>query len=88
MKTRRIVAALLIVLGAVTLLAAPETLGGVLAIAAGIIIEVVGSWRNADRGVDQTEVPADAQRPRSGRRQTATFKPARRGFQLPIAVSG
>ncbi|MGQ0577945.1 MAG: hypothetical protein ACT4PQ_03430 [Betaproteobacteria bacterium] len=42
MKPRRVVAALLIVLGAVMLFAAPETLGGVLAIAAGVIVEIVG----------------------------------------------
>lgn len=42
MKPRRVVAALLIALGAVMLFAAPETLGGVLAIAAGVIIEIVG----------------------------------------------
>jgi drug/metabolite transporter (DMT)-like permease len=42
MKPRRLVAVLLIALGAVMLFAAPETLGGVLAIAAGVIIEIVG----------------------------------------------
>lgn len=42
MKARRLVAGLLIVLGAVMLFAAPETRGGVLAIAAGVIIEIVG----------------------------------------------
>jgi drug/metabolite transporter (DMT)-like permease len=42
MKPRRVLAALLIALGAVLLFAAPETLGGVLAIVAGITIEVVG----------------------------------------------
>ncbi len=42
MKPRRVVAALLIALGAVMLFAAPETLGGVLAITAGVIIEIVG----------------------------------------------
>jgi drug/metabolite transporter (DMT)-like permease len=41
-KPRRVVAALLIALGAVMLFAAPETLGGVLAIAAGVMIEIVG----------------------------------------------
>jgi hypothetical protein len=42
MKPRRLVAALLIALGAVMLYAAPETLGGALAIATGVIIEIVG----------------------------------------------
>lgn len=42
MKFRRLVAALLIALGAVMLFAAPETRGGLLAIAAGVIIEIVG----------------------------------------------
>jgi hypothetical protein len=42
MKARRVVAALLIALGAVMFFAAPETFGGVLAIAAGIVIEIVG----------------------------------------------
>ena len=43
MKTaRRVFAAVLIVIGAVTLFAAPETLGGLLAIAAGVTIELVG----------------------------------------------
>jgi drug/metabolite transporter (DMT)-like permease len=42
MKPRRVVAALLIVLGAVMLFAAPETRGGLFAIAAGVIIEIVG----------------------------------------------
>jgi hypothetical protein len=42
MKPRRVVAALLIALGAVMLFAAPETFGGVLAIAAGVMIEIVG----------------------------------------------
>jgi hypothetical protein len=42
MKPRRVVAGLLIALGAVLLFAATETLGGLLAIAAGIVIEVVG----------------------------------------------
>lgn len=42
MKPRRLVAALLIALGAVMLFAAPETRGGLLAIAAGVIIEIVG----------------------------------------------
>ncbi len=42
MKPRRAVAALLIVLGAVMLFAAPETRGGLFAIAAGVIIEIVG----------------------------------------------
>lgn len=42
MKPRRLVAALLIALGAVMLFAAPETLGGAIAIAAGVIIELVG----------------------------------------------
>ncbi len=42
MKPRRVVAALLIALGAVMLFAAPETLGGALAITAGVIIEIVG----------------------------------------------
>ncbi len=42
MKPRRVVATLLIVLGAVMLFAAPETLGGVLAIATGVIVEIVG----------------------------------------------
>jgi len=37
-----VVAALLIALGAVMFFAAPETLGGVFAIAAGIVIEIVG----------------------------------------------
>ena len=42
MKPRRAIAALLIVLGAVMLFAAPETRGGLFAIAAGVIIEIVG----------------------------------------------
>jgi hypothetical protein len=42
MKPRRLFAALLIALGAVMLFAAPETLGGAIAIAAGVIIELVG----------------------------------------------
>ncbi len=42
MKARRWVAAALVVLGAVMLFAAPETLGGLLAMAAGVMIEVVG----------------------------------------------
>jgi hypothetical protein len=42
MKPRRVVAAVLIALGAVMLFAAPETLGGLLAIGAGVLIEVVG----------------------------------------------
>ena len=42
MKPRRVLAALLIVLGAVMLFAAPETRGGLFAIAAGVIIEIVG----------------------------------------------
>ena len=42
MKPRRLLAAILIVLGAVMLFAAPETLGGLLAIAAGVMIELVG----------------------------------------------
>jgi len=42
MKPRRVVAALLIVLGAVMLFAAPETRRGMFAIAAGVIIEIVG----------------------------------------------
>jgi len=42
MKPRRVVAAVLIALGAVMLFAAPETLGGVLAIGAGVMIELIG----------------------------------------------
>jgi hypothetical protein len=39
---RRLVAAVLIVLGVVVLFAAPETLGGLFVIAAGVVIELVG----------------------------------------------
>jgi membrane-bound ClpP family serine protease len=42
MKPRRILSAILIVLGAVMLFAATETLGGLIAIGAGVVIEVVG----------------------------------------------
>jgi hypothetical protein len=42
MKLRRVVAALLVVLGAVMLFAAPETVGGLIAITAGVAIEIVG----------------------------------------------
>lgn len=42
MKPRRLVAALLIALGAVMLFAAPETIGGLVAIAAGVIVEAAG----------------------------------------------
>ena len=42
MKPRRVVAALLIAIGAALLFAAPETAGGLLAIIAGVLIEVVG----------------------------------------------
>ena len=42
MKPRRIVAALLIVIGAVAMFAAPKTLGGILMIAAGVLIEILG----------------------------------------------
>jgi hypothetical protein len=41
-KPRRAIAAGFIVLGGVMLFAAPNTLGGMLMIAAGIVIEVVG----------------------------------------------
>jgi hypothetical protein len=41
-KLRRVFAVILIALGAVMLFAAPETLGGLLAIAAGVTIELVG----------------------------------------------
>ncbi|MFN0038945.1 MAG: hypothetical protein ACKVP2_05510 [Burkholderiales bacterium] len=42
MKRRRLVAALLIGLGAVMLFAAPQTTGGLVAIAAGVIVEAIG----------------------------------------------
>ena len=41
-KSKRVVAVLLIALGAVMLLAAPATVGGLIAIAAGVAIEIVG----------------------------------------------
>ncbi|MEQ1879610.1 MAG: hypothetical protein ABL878_01415 [Burkholderiales bacterium] len=42
MKPRRMLAALLVALGAVMLFAAPETFGGLIAIAAGVVVESVG----------------------------------------------
>lgn len=42
MKPRRLLAAVLIVLGGVLLFAAPETWGGLYVIIAGVTIEVVG----------------------------------------------
>lgn len=42
MKPRRWVAALLIVAGAVLLFAAPETVGGLIAIGAGVLVELIG----------------------------------------------
>lgn len=42
MKPRRLIAVLLVVLGAGMLFAAPETRGGMIAIVAGVIIEIVG----------------------------------------------
>ena len=42
MKLRRLVAAFFVVIGVVILFAAPETPGGLFAIAAGVVIEVAG----------------------------------------------
>jgi drug/metabolite transporter (DMT)-like permease len=41
-KVRRLIASVLIVLGVVILFAAPETPGGLFAIAAGVVIELAG----------------------------------------------